>query len=129
MKENNSSDTPAESKALALHYMQTLVDVARESFLILDADLRVISANPVFYEKFQVTPEDTVDKFVYELGNGQWNIPELKKLLEEILPKEKMVKNYKVTHLFETIGEKTVLINAGQIDAVQLIILALEDVS
>ena len=118
-----------ESKKLALHYMKTLVEVARESFLILDADLRVISANEVFYKNFQVTPRQTENIFLYELGNGQWNIPELKKLLEEILPKKKVVKNYEVEHVFQTIGEKTILLNARQIDTVQLIILAMEDIT
>ncbi|HUD09674.1 MAG TPA: PAS domain-containing protein [Patescibacteria group bacterium] len=118
-----------ESKKLALHYMQTLVDIARESFLILDSDLRVISANPTFYQNFQVEPAQTEGKLLYELGNGQWNIPELKKLLEEILPGKKVVKDYKVEHVFETIGEKTMLLNAKQVDTVQLIILAIEDVT
>jgi len=118
-----------ESKKLALHYMQTLVEVARESFLILDADLRVISANPVFYQNFRVTPAQTEKVLLYELGNGQWNIPELKKLLEEILPKSKVVKDYVVSHVFESIGEKTIVLNARQIDSVQLIILAMEDIT
>ena len=118
-----------ESKKLALHYMQTLVDVARESFLILDSDLRVISANPVFYSDFQVSPEQTENILLYELGNGQWNIPELKDLLEEILPDKKVVKNYQVTHVFESIGKKTIVLNARQIDTVQLIVLAMEDIT
>lgn len=118
-----------ESKELAVHYMKTLVDVARESFLILDSDLRVISGNPIFYENFKVRPEETENKLLYELGNGQWNITELKRLLEEILPEKKVVKNYEVKHKFETIGEKTILLNAKQIDSVQLIILAMEDIS
>ncbi|MDP3973691.1 MAG: PAS domain-containing protein [Candidatus Daviesbacteria bacterium] len=118
-----------ESKKLALHYMQTLVDVARESFLILDSDLRVISANPVFYSDFQVSPEQTENALLYNLGNGQWNIPELRKLLEEILPEKKVVRDYIVTHVFESIGKKTVVLNARQIDTVQLIILAMEDIT
>jgi chemotaxis protein methyltransferase CheR len=118
-----------ESQKIALHYMETLVDVARESFMILDADLKVISANPVFYQNFQVSKEQTVDVLLYELGNGQWNIPELKRLLEEILPQEKEVRDYEVTHVFETIGQKTMLLNARQIDSVQLIILAMEDIT
>lgn len=122
-------DELKESKEVALHYMKTLVDVARESFLILDAKLRVVSANPIFYDAFDVTQGETENKLLYELGNGQWNIPELKKLLEQILPKEKVVRNYEVTHVFEKIGEKTILLNAGQIDAVQLIILAMEDIT
>lgn len=121
--------TVKESKKIALHYMQTLVDVARESFLILANDLKVLSANPIFYETFKVSPNETENVLLYQLGNGQWNIPELKKLLEEILPKDKVVKNYEVMHTFETIGTKTMLLNAGQIDSVQLIILALEDIT
>lgn len=117
------------SKELALHYMVTLVEVARESFLILDSDLRVISANPVFYQTFQVKPAETESKFIYDLGNGQWNIPELKSLLEKILPGKKVVKDYEVSHLFETIGIKTMLLNARQIDSVQLIIIAIEDIT
>lgn len=125
MKDNGLT----ESKKVALHYMKTLVDVARESFLILDSNLKVLSANPIFYQTFRVTEKQTEDKRLYELGNGQWDIPELKKLLEEILPKKKVVTDYEVTHIFETIGAKTILLNAGQIDSVQLIILAMEDIT
>jgi two-component system cell cycle sensor histidine kinase PleC len=122
-------DSLKESKELALHYMQTLVEVARESFLILDSDLRVISANPVFYETFKVLPKQTEGNLLYNLGNKQWNIPELRGLLEKILPNKKDVRDYSVTHIFETIGEKTMLLNARQIDTVQLIILAIEDIT
>lgn len=132
IKKEEKKDEKAEikdSKELALHYMQTLVDVARESFLILDSTLRVVSANPTFYKKFQVRAEETINVLLYELGNGQWNIPELRKLLEEVLPEKKEVRDYDVTHSFETIGEKTILLNAKQIDSVQLIILAMEDIT
>jgi two-component system CheB/CheR fusion protein len=118
-----------EEKKKALHYMETLVDVARESFLILDSNLRVISGNPTFYETFKVSPEETEDKLLYNLGNNQWNIPELRKLLENILPSKKVVREYLVNHTFESIGQKTMVLNARQIDTVQLIILAIEDVS
>ncbi len=118
-----------ESQELALHYMKTLVEVAREAFLILDSDLRVISANPVFYTNFKVTPKQTEGVLLYKLGNGQWNIPELKTLLEKILPQKKIVRYYEVEHVFETIGKKTMSLNASQIDSVQLIILAIEDIT
>ena len=84
-------NTNNESKELALYYMKTLVDVAMESFLILDSDLRVVSGNPIFYQNFKVIPEQTEGISLYKLGNGQWNIPELKKLLEDILPNKKVV--------------------------------------
>ncbi len=122
-------DEGEESKKLALHYMETLVGVARESFLILDQNLRVVSANEIFYKNFQVAPAQTENVLLYDLGNGQWNIPILKELLEEILPKKKTVKDYEVRHNFQTIGEKTILLNARQIDTVQLIILAMEDIT
>lgn len=125
VKQGNST----ESKELALHYMKTLVEVARESFLILDHDLRVISANEIFYQNFRVELTRTENVLLYELGNGQWNIPELKKLLENILPNQKVVRDYEVTHVFEKIGKKTILLNARQIDTVQLIILAMEDIT
>jgi PAS domain S-box-containing protein len=128
MPENKKKES-VESKKLALHYMETLTEVARESFLILDAELKVISVNPIFYRNFQVSPKETEGKFIYELGNGQWNIPELKNLLEKILPEKKVVKNYEVKHVFEAIGERTMLLNASQIDSAQLIILAIEDIT
>jgi chemotaxis protein methyltransferase CheR len=125
----NKKNTIKEDKELALHYMQTLVDVARESFLILDSDLKVLSANQISYQVFQVSREQTEHVLLYELGNGQWNIPELKKLMEEILPQKKVMRDYAVTHKFETIGKKTMLLNARQIDTVKLIILAIEDIT
>lgn len=118
-----------ESNKLALHYMQTLIDVARESFIIMDSSLRVITANSIFYQNFKVLPEQTEGRFLHELGNGQWNIPKLKRLLEEVLLNKKIVKDYEVTHIFEIIGKKTIKLNARQIDSVQLIILAMEDIT
>lgn len=117
------------AKRLALHYMETLAEIARESFLLLDPNLRVVSANETFYKNFQVLPKETEDKFVYDLGNGQWNIPELRGLLEKVLPEKKIVKDYEVEHDFETIGGKIMLLNAKQLDAEHLIILAIEDVT
>jgi hypothetical protein len=111
-----------ESREIALHYMKTLVEVARESFLILDSELRVVLANPTFY---------TENVFLYELGNGQWDIPVLRSLLEEILPLKKVVKDFEVTHTFQKIGAKTILLNARQIDidTAHMIVLAMEDIT
>ena len=118
--------------------METLVDVARESFLILDSDLRVVSANFVFYQNFQVLKEQTVNVLLYELGNGQWNIPALKKLLEEILPKNTFFKGFEVEHTFPAIGYKVMLLNGRQIHFTEktareifptTILLAMEDIT
>ncbi len=125
----SNKNTIKDDKELALHYMKTLVEVSRESFLILDQDLKVIFANPVFYQAFRVKPAQTEGVSLYGLGNGQWNIPELQTLLEDILPSKKVVKDYEVTHVFESIGKKTMLLNARQIDNVRLIILAIEDIT
>jgi len=131
IKRTTKKNESKESQDLALHYMKTLVEVARESFLILDSDLRVVCANPTFYENFKVSPEQTENVFLYELGNGQWNIPVLKSLLEEILPQKKVVKDYEVKHTFQKIGEKTICLNARQIDidTAHMIVLAMEDIT
>lgn len=129
---NDTSETIQKgSKELALHYMKTLVEVARESFLILDSDLRVVQANPTFYKNFQVEPLQTENVLLYELGNGQWNIPVLKSLLEEILPQSNVIKDYEVTHTFQKIGAKTILLNAREIDidTTYMIVLAMEDIT
>ena len=126
---NIKEEVPAESAERAVHYLNILLEVARESFLILDADLRVVSANPTFYHNFQVTPEETAGQLLYKLGNGQWNIPQLKILLEEILPEKKIVRDYEVEHNFETIGARTIVLNARRMDSLPLIFLAMEDIT
>jgi|SRR3989344_667805 len=129
LEKKSNQEAVKKSKELALHYMETLVDVARESFLILSSDLRVISANPIFYKNFMVSPKETGGRFIYKLGDGQWDIAELRNLLEDILPKKKIVKNYEVKHVFPKIGERIIRLNARQIDSVQLIIFAMEDIT
>jgi nitrogen-specific signal transduction histidine kinase len=111
------------------HDLQVLIETIREPFLILDSSLRVVEANKSFYQTFRVIKKDTKQKLVYELGNGQWNLPALKKLLNDILPKQKFVKDYEVEHEFPTIGTKIMLLNANKVDSSQLILLAFEDIS
>lgn len=116
-------------------YIKTVVDVVREPVLILDEDLRVMAANECFYRVFQADAKDTEQKVVYELGDGQWNIPSLRKLLEDILPKNTFFKGFEVTHEFPTIGHKTMILNARQIHVEDdasfppIILLAIEDVT
>lgn len=119
-------------------YIKTVVDVVHEPVLILDKDLRVMAANECFYQKFKVDPKDTNKKIVYELGNGQWNIPALRKLLEEILPKETFFKGFQVIHTFPSIGKKVMILNARQIHFKEdttselfppIILLSMEDVT
>jgi nitrogen-specific signal transduction histidine kinase len=129
--EHTKNNVTTESREIALHYMKTLVEVARKSFLILDSELRVVLANPTFYENFQVSAALTENVFLYQLGNGQWDIPVLRRLLEEILPLKKVVKDFEVTHTFQKIGTKTILLNARQIDidTTHMIVLAMEDIT
>jgi len=96
-------------------YIKTVVDVVREPVLILDKDFRVIVANDPFYNKFKVKSTETENKIVYELGDGQWNIPGLRKLLEDILPKDTFFNGFEVTHDFPSIGRKIMILNARQI--------------
>jgi two-component system, chemotaxis family, CheB/CheR fusion protein len=119
-------------------YIKTVVDVVHEPVLILDKDLRVLAANGSFYKTFQVESKDTENKIIYELGNGQWNIVKLRKLLEDILPKSSFFKGFEVTHKFPGIGQKTMILNARQIHIQKesttdifpaIILLAMEDIT
>lgn len=96
-------------------YIKTVVDTVREPFLILDKNLNVLAANESFYRTFQVDARETEGKLVYHLGNNQWDIPSLRKLLEDILPKNIFFKGYEVAHDFPVIGRKVMILNARQI--------------
>lgn len=104
-----------------------LIDSIRESLLVLNWDLQVRHANQSFYDTFAVTPEQTVGRFVFDLGNGQWNIPSLHRLLEEILPKQNSFDDFEVEHDFATIGRRTMLLNARRLDHTYSILLAIRD--
>lgn len=118
---------------VAWTYIRTVVDTLREPFLILDENLRVLSANKMFYLVFQVTAKETEGKLVYNLGDGQWNIPKLKILLEDILPKNTFFEDFKVEHDFPKIGKKIMILNARRIHSTgeerPIILLAMEDIT
>jgi len=113
-------------------YAQNIVDTVREPLLMLDPTLRVRSANRAFYQTFQVSPEETEDRLIYELGNGQWDIPALRTLLEEIIPQSVVFNNYELEHDFPTIGRRVMLLNARELRAgnhTEMLVLAMEDVT
>jgi chemotaxis protein methyltransferase CheR len=118
---------------IAWTYINTVVNTAREPFLILDSSLVVISANKTFYDLFRVTEQETENKRVYELGNGQWNIPRLKILLEDILPKNTFFEDFKVEHDFPKIGLRIMILNARRVyikgNDKPIMLLAMEDVT
>ena len=112
---------------------EAIVQTVREPLLLLDGKLRVMRANQAFYRAFAVAPEETESRLIYELGEGQWNIAALRKLLEEILPHNKWFQDYEVTHEFPSIGMRKMLLNARQVSQpdgqAQMILLAIEDVT
>ena len=118
---------------IAWTYIRTVIDTTREPFLILDADLRVLSANKTFYRFFHSTRKATEVTLIYELGDGQWDIPALRKLLEKILPKATHFTEYEVDHEFPLVGRRILLLNARRIYAthskVPIILLAMEDIT
>lgn len=110
-------------------YYKEITETIREPFIILNKDLKVVTANLAFYRKFKVSKKDTEGKRIYDLGDSQWDAPELRELLENILPAHKVLKNYAVTHNFPKLGDRTIVLNARQVDSKQLLLLAMEDVT
>jgi two-component system, cell cycle sensor histidine kinase and response regulator CckA len=114
-------------------YAENIINTVREPLIVLDQDLRVASVSRSFYDFFKVKPEETVGQLIYDLGNKQWDIPELRELLENILPEKTAFDNYEVEHDFATIGRRTMLLNARQIEQAmgkeRIILLAIEDIT
>ena len=108
---------------------EKVLETIRDPLLILQADLWVHAANPAFYQLFQVHPAATLGRRIYDLGNGQWAIPELRTLLEDILPRQTVFNDFEVSHTFEQLGLRTMLLNARRVDHLQLILLAIEDIT
>lgn len=110
-----------------------ILESIREPLILLDHKLKVITVNASFYRTFNVEPAETIGAQIYDLGNGQWDIPALRKLLEEILPQNSLFHDFEVEHDFETIGRKIMHLNARRIydqnDQTQFILLAIEDVT
>ncbi len=121
----------ADLKAIET-YAQNIVDTVREPLLILDTTLRVRSGNRAFYQTFRVSPKETENRLIYELGNGQWDIPDLRTLLEDIVPKSSVFNDFELEHDFPAIGRRVMLLNARKLQAGhhgELLVLAMEDVT
>ncbi len=126
---NDPGNDPSTGKTGPKIPAEDILDTLWEPLLVLEEDLRVQSANEAFYIHFQVKPDETVGRKVYDLGNGQWDIALLRELLEEVLPNERFFRNFEIQHTFDHIGKRTLLLNARRIDNLQLILLAMEDVT
>jgi two-component system CheB/CheR fusion protein len=118
----------------AMDYANSIVATLREPFLILDAELRVISANHAFYRTFQVEPGETEGQLIFHLGDGQWDIPRLRELLEDVLPKNSTFEGFEVDHDFPNVGRRKIILNARQLfieggTVSHRVLLAMEDVT
>ncbi|WP_253204203.1 PAS domain-containing protein [Rhizobium sp. X9] len=114
-------------------YAESIVQTVRQPLLVLDTALRVRSSNRTFYELFEVSGEETQGRLVYDLGNGQWDIPALRKLLEQVLSEDKSFEDFEIEHDFPNLGRRTMLLNARKLSREggreELILLAIEDIT
>ncbi|GJQ58598.1 MAG: chemotaxis protein CheR [Candidatus Scalindua sp.] len=113
------------------NYAKAIFDTIRGPILVLDDELKVVSANRSFYSVFHVTVKEIVGNFIYSLSNNQWDIPAFRELLEKVLPHQRAFNNYRVEREFPSVGQKTVILNARQLvyGNKKLILLAFEDVT
>ncbi|MHA1727705.1 MAG: PAS domain-containing sensor histidine kinase, partial [Promethearchaeota archaeon] len=114
-------------------YAQNIIETIHEPLMVLDADLRVISANRRFYEMFRVTLEETEGELIYELVNQQWNIPRLRELLGEVIQKNTSFENFEVEFKFEESKKRIMMLNARRLyretNATRMILLVIEDIT
>ena len=114
-------------------YAKALIDIVHEPVVALDHDLIVEAANGAFFKMFKVRPKDTLNRRIYELGDGQWDLPKLRSLLEDILPHNATFENFAVEHTFPGIGPKRMRLNARRLtrgdNETDMILLAIEDVT
>jgi signal transduction histidine kinase/CheY-like chemotaxis protein len=132
MTESLSIHDPLPVTAGMPNFSQDLFDTVREPLLILDGALRVHSANRAFYDTFHVSIEDTENRLIYELGNGQWDITALRTLLEDIVPASSVFNDFELEHNFPAIGRRVMLLNARKLrqgSHAELLVLAMEDIT
>ncbi len=137
MRDRTSEKLGDTASKDALAYAEGVVETVREPLLILGADLRVKTANRSFYQTFRVAAKDTEGRLIYHLGDHQWDIPLLRKLLEEILPLKRSFDGFEVEHDFGALGRKVMLLNARRLDQgvdkegkqTEWILLAIEDIT
>ncbi|HUF91336.1 MAG TPA: chemotaxis protein CheB [Candidatus Limnocylindria bacterium] len=127
------SFTDIDALRRARDYAETIVETVRQPLLVLDAGLRVVTANRAFYATFQVTPGETIGRVIDALGSGQWNIPALRARLESIVPHGTGFEDLEIAHEFEGVGERVMRLNARRLESSSreepFILLALEDVT
>ncbi|MEO8199128.1 MAG: PAS domain-containing protein [Gemmatimonadota bacterium] len=115
----------------ARNYAEAIVETVREPLIVLDENLIVQSANAAYYRVFEATAGGTIGKRIYDIGNGEWNIPDLRRLLEELLPLNHALNDYEVRQDFGDIGPRIMCLNARALPGARhnLILLAIEDIT
>ena len=117
----------------ALKYTESIINTMHDPLIILYEDLKVALASRSFYQAFGVKSKETEGKFIYDLGNRQWDIPKLRELLEEILPKTTSFNNFEIEHDFPHIGMRVMLLNACRIymeaNRTKLIVITIKDIT
>src|SRR5476651_2843171 len=128
-----NGDKRSHELQLALAYAENIIATLREPFVVLDKSLRVHTANAAFYRDFHASKEETEGRFVYDLGNGQWDIPQLRTLLPEVLSNSHLVEDFEVDHDFPALGQRSMLLNARRFppdsNDPTLVLLAIEDIT
>src|SRR5580692_4953741 len=107
-----NGDKPTNELRHALAYAENIIATLREPFVVLDKSLRVRTANAAFYRDFHVSNEETEGRFVYDLGDGQWDIPQLRTLLSQVLNNSHPIEDFEVEHAFPALGRRHMLLNA-----------------
>lgn len=114
-------------------YAENILETLRDPILVLDEDLKIISASRSFYTTFNATPEETIGSFIYDLKNKEWDIPKLRELLEKVIPEKQAFDDFEISHVFQDIGYKVMLLNARNIYrkdiGSKLLLLAFEDIT
>ena len=132
------SDTDVAKRASELvriskEFFEHSLDTVREPLMVFAEDLRIQYVNPSFLRVFQVSQEETIGHFLYNLGNGQWKIPQLQTQLEEVLSKDTPMIDFEVDHEFPKLGKRTMVLNGRRIKSGHLgepiILLAIEDIT
>ena len=117
----------------ALKYTESIINTMHDPLIILYEDLKVALASRSFYQAFEVKPGETEGQFIYDLGNRQWDIPKLRDLLEEILPKTTSFDNFEIEHDFPHLGKRSMLLNACRIyleaNRTKLIVITIKDIT
>ncbi|MFZ0448830.1 MAG: PAS domain S-box protein, partial [Desulfatiglandaceae bacterium] len=112
---------------------EDIVETIPHPFLVLDLDLRILKVNHFFCETFKIAPEKTTGNFIYDLGNRQWDIPKLRRLLEDIISKDHKFENFEVEHIFPSIGRRIMMLNGRRLKqhgtGSQMILLCIEDIT